>query len=102
MQDKAGGRDGVLATHGREQGGRVRVTLRRVYRPAHDAAAPDVHDEVQIPEEAPQRALEVRDIPAPHLLWSRRAMRGGPQNRYLRRRTGSVANELQRRGYYAK
>jgi hypothetical protein len=46
MQHKAGGRDGVLATHGREQGGRVRVTLRRVHRPAHDAAAPDIHDEV--------------------------------------------------------
>ncbi len=70
-QDEAGGSDGVLATHGREQGGRVRVTLRRLHRPSHHAAAQDFHDQVYIPEDVPHPAPEVRDMPAPQLLWFR-------------------------------
>lgn len=76
VQHEAGRRDGLLVTHPREQRHCVRVTLRWIHRPADDAATPNIHDQVEIPEHAPQRTIEVRDVPAPHLLLSGRLLRG--------------------------
>lgn len=43
-----------------------------VHLEADDAAAPDVLDEVEIEEATADRAEEVRDVPAPHLVRCRR------------------------------
>jgi len=53
-------------TRGAEAGGRVRTAFGRLDRPANDLAAPVVQDQVWVPEHAAHRALEVRDVPAPH------------------------------------
>lgn len=52
VPNEAGRRDGLLVTHRREQRRSVRLALRGMHRPAHDAATPDIHDQVQRPEHA--------------------------------------------------
>ena len=76
VEHEPGARYRLLAIDGREQRRRMRVALRRLHCPAHDAAVPDFQDQLEIPEHAPHGALEVRDDLTPHLLRSRGMMGG--------------------------
>ncbi len=94
VQHEPLGIERAVVTDLREQCGRVGLGLCGMHGPAHDAAAPDIHHEIQVSERAAHGTRKIRDIPAPHLI-----RRGGDVRRSWARhgRGGAAAMREQLR-----
>ena len=68
VQDQTVRVDALRGTRRAHERGRRIHRLLLVDLETDDAAAPDIHHEVEVEEAPPDRAEEIRDVPAPHLV----------------------------------